>query len=178
MLTLYLVLLEDRSDEAAFLTLYNQYKERFFHRAFTILQDAYWAEDAVHDAFISMAKNFKKILAIPQEEQGAYLVIIVDNKCRDILRKEKKYVLVPEILPKEADDELDEARGTYRRTMELIGEMEDSTREVLERRLVLEMTNKETAQIMGLSEKAVSRRYTAAIDALREQLEREGYRYG
>ena len=178
MLSIYLALLEDRSDEAAFQSVYHQSKEKFLHRARAILEDSHLAEDAVHDAFVSIAKNFKKILAIPRDKRGAYLVIIVDNKCRDILRREKKHIYVPEVYPEQRDDGFGEIPETYRRAMELIRDMDDTAREILERRLVLEMTNKETAKAMGLSEKAVSRRYTAAVAALREQLEKEGCGYG
>ena len=49
------------------------------------------AEDAVHNAFLSIIKEKEKYLYLDSRDFRALSVIIVRNKCIDLLRKEKPY---------------------------------------------------------------------------------------
>lgn len=61
MLPFYITLLDDSNDSDKFETLYIKYRARMIHVAHDVLHNMYDAEDAVHNAFISIARNIKKI---------------------------------------------------------------------------------------------------------------------
>lgn len=44
--------------------LYNEYKERMYYYAYSILHDDYLAEDAVNQAFLGIVQNAEKIFAL------------------------------------------------------------------------------------------------------------------
>lgn len=61
MITIYLSLIDSENDKIKFQEIYEKYKKQMWYVANDILNDNYLAEDAVHDAFIGIAKNFSKI---------------------------------------------------------------------------------------------------------------------
>lgn len=57
MLAIYLALIDDPQDKELFTLLYNEHRQSMFYLANQVLRDEYLAEDAVHDAFLRIAKN-------------------------------------------------------------------------------------------------------------------------
>ena len=68
MLGIYLRLLDTEEEQTRFRQLYEKYRNLMFYVAKGILKDDYLTEDAVHEAFIRIAKNFSKIgeISCPQ----------------------------------------------------------------------------------------------------------------
>lgn len=87
---IYLQMIEDDSDKGKFERLYNTYKQTMYQVAFDILHNNDDAEDAVHDAFVSIAKNIKKISDVDCLKTYSYVVIISERKAIDIYRKNQK----------------------------------------------------------------------------------------
>lgn len=58
---IYLSMIESEADKSLFEQLYIRYKGLMYHIAYRILQNREDAEDAVHQAFVSIAKNIKKL---------------------------------------------------------------------------------------------------------------------
>lgn len=58
---IYFALIDDPSDKELFVQLYNEHRQSMFYIANQVLHDDYLAEDAVHDAFIRVAKNLSRI---------------------------------------------------------------------------------------------------------------------
>ena len=61
MLSLYLAVLDDQSNEEQFIDVYNTYKRLVYHTAYKIMGDSYLAEDVLQEVFLYVAKNFSKI---------------------------------------------------------------------------------------------------------------------
>ena len=61
MLSFFTLSIEDDADKVKFEKIYVLYKKKMWYAANSILSDAYLAEDAVHNAFIGIARNIKKI---------------------------------------------------------------------------------------------------------------------
>ena len=76
---IYLSLLDSREDKNKFTQLYNTYRYTMLYTADNILQDKGLAEDAVHDAFLRIAKNLHKTGAVDSPRTKAFVVIIVRN---------------------------------------------------------------------------------------------------
>ena len=86
----YLMLLEEDADKARFQQLYERYRGPMYRTALRYLKDEGRAQDAVHDSFVKIALHFQKISALSCMEMGSYIVTIVENRCIEILRKEKR----------------------------------------------------------------------------------------
>ena len=88
----YLAMIETEEDRSLFEQVYLKYKGLMYHVAYGILHHREDAEDAVHAAFESMAKNIEKISGVDRPETHAYAVVIVERKAIDILRKNSRTV--------------------------------------------------------------------------------------
>ena len=178
MLELCLAALEDDRDQEEFRALYFRCRDLLFHIAQGFFHDGGRSEEAVQDAFLSAARNFSKISPLNAQEQEAYLVIIVKNKCRDILRREKKYAPEEDApAPACLEDSVHarvEGSDVIDRVAALMGALPQKYREVLQRRLLLEQSSVQIARDLGLSESAVSRRLEKGRSLLAEALRKEG----
>ena len=67
MLSLYLAVLDDQSNEEQFIDVYNTYKRLVYHTAYKIMGDSYLAEDVLQESFVSLVAH----LASPRFSSGA-----------------------------------------------------------------------------------------------------------
>lgn len=87
----YLQLIDSPEEQSRFEELYITYRELMFHVAKGILGNDQDAEDAVHDAFLSMAKNFDKISTADRHKTKAFVVIVVENKAINIYHHKRRH---------------------------------------------------------------------------------------
>lgn len=92
MLGFYLTLLETADEKNKFEELYNKYRDVLYNYAYGILHDRYLAEDAVHNAFLSLTKCLHKIHEVNCKETRNYLIIIVKNSSFKIYNQGKNTV--------------------------------------------------------------------------------------
>ena len=86
---IYLQTIDDSSDKVKFERLYLHYQAFMYRIAYHILKNKQDAEDAVHNAILSIAKNIEKIEdPISRRTQG-YIFIIVERKAIDLYRERK-----------------------------------------------------------------------------------------
>lgn len=100
---IYLQMIETPEEKSKFEQIYLEYKGLMFHIAYEILHNEQDAEDAVHEAFISISENIKKFYDPICPKTHSYIVTIVENKAIDQYRKGKKHQTV---------ELLDEIQGT------------------------------------------------------------------
>ena len=72
-----------------FTELYQQHAGRLFRLAQLILQDPHDAEDAVQEAFLTLARKKDFYRAMSGEKLSAALTVIVKSRAIDILRKRR-----------------------------------------------------------------------------------------
>ena len=87
---LYLQLIDSPQERARFERLYATYRNLMFHVAKRILGNDQDAEDAVHDAFLAIAKNFDKISTDDRHKTKAFVVIVDENKAIDLYHRKKR----------------------------------------------------------------------------------------
>ena len=92
MLSFYLSILEDQEDKSFFEEIYIQYRQKMFYIAQSILHDEGMAEDAVHESFIKIANNIKKIKDENCHKIKAYIVIVTENTSINMYNKKKRQV--------------------------------------------------------------------------------------
>lgn len=89
MLGFYLAMIDTPEEKSVFEELYKEYKSIMYNNAYRILKDNSLAEDAVHNAFLSVIENSKKIYNMDCNERRNYLLIINRNAAYAIYKKNK-----------------------------------------------------------------------------------------
>ncbi len=144
--------------------VYRDNAERLFQLAWLILRDAALAEDAVHVAFVQLAR-----LTEPPESQSAYVYRCVRNAAIDERRRRGRRATEPLIGNEPSSGNLnDECRLLLE---EMLLSLSESQRDVIELRLRLDFTFAEIAEMLGEPLSTVSSRYQRAIKVLRQRAE-------
>ena len=77
---IYLQMTETPEDRSKFEQIYDKYLGLMYHIAHRILGNREDTEDAVHQAFVSIAENIKKIHPADCPKTKSYIVITVERK--------------------------------------------------------------------------------------------------
>ncbi len=85
----YLQMLNTGEERERFAEIYLTYRNEMHYVAMSILHNPHDAEDAVHQAFLSIIKVINKFPAVKSDEAKAYYITIVSNKAVDIIRERK-----------------------------------------------------------------------------------------
>lgn len=88
---IYLQMIDGPEDQSKFEQLYLTYRGLMYYVAESILRNEQDAEDAVHDAFVYVAKNISKISDPNHPKAKAFLVTVVESKAIDLYRKKKRH---------------------------------------------------------------------------------------
>lgn len=89
---IYLQMIENSADKSKFEQIYNTYRGLMFYIANHIVHNSADAEDAVHQAFLSILENLQKIKEVKSPKTKSYIVIITERKALDIIRAQKRTV--------------------------------------------------------------------------------------
>lgn len=167
---IYLQMIESEEDRTKFTELYQRYRRLMFSVAYDILHESYDAEDAVHQAFLSLINNLEKVRQIDSPETRGFLIVITENKAIDIIRKRimERNVVLENDLPG-IDIPLPEDGGLAVAMAKLPAQY----REVLLLRYGLGYSAHEISKILDLEWEAVRKRIQRAKTALKKLLDEE-----
>ena len=174
MINLYLSVLETDDDKNQFEQLYIKYKDKMYSIAYGILHNIEDSEDAVHQTFLTIANNFKKINSMPLDETEAYIIVILRNNSIDIFNKNKK---TSEHLTK-----LDENQAVdidffnkidYHRLIEAILNLPQIYKDVMLMYYLEGFSSKEIAKMFDISINNVCKRLERAKKSLKKELSKE-----
>ena len=176
MLAFYLQMIDDADDKSRFEQLYLEYKSAMFYVADSILHDEFLAEDAVHEAFLRIAKNMKKIGEIKCPQTKSFAVIIVRNISIDLYNKRKKEALTSiddyaGILP--GDERVDDdffRRQDYNELVRAIGQLPQKYKDAVYLCEVCGYSQKEAARLTGIGSEAMKKRIQRAKQMIKERL--------
>ena len=165
---IYLQMIESEEDKSKFEAIYNKYRQLMFVAANRILKNQYDAEDAVHQAFVSIIDNLSTVKEVNCPETRSYVVIITENKAIDIIRSRKRLAgedlteTLPGMdIPLPGDNGLADA----------LAKLPARYREVLLLRFDNGYSTKEIAKMMDMTEGSMQKLIWRAKDALRKQLD-------
>ena len=141
-------------------TLYEIYEQPMYRIAYAVLHDEGLAEDAVSDAFIRIMRKISKFGDCRSDKTKAYIVKVIKSTSINIYRKNKKRYSA-EIPIDEAVQISDNASysGNYSDVSELLAELGDTDRQIVTMRCVEEMSWKEVASNLSLTESNVRKRF-------------------
>jgi len=147
---------------------FNEVVERSLPRALgvarALLGDASLAEDAVQEAFLRVVR--RRDAYVPGRPFGSWFFAILRNVCADARRARARQArLVREVaaLPRAAPGRADRDVSTP----SLLARLPKGEREVLTLRVVQELSFREVAAAMGISEEAAKKRAQRGLRRLR-----------
>lgn len=179
MLGLYLALIDSAEDKSKFEKLYKEYRSTLITVAYSILKDTALAEDAVHETFLTLAKNFNKISDKTCIQIRNYLIIIVRNFSYRIYNKRKKEVYIEnsdENIPNLQNIEIDiEDKESQKKLMELIKTLDEKYADVLILKYFYDLPDKEIAKSLGISLENTKIRIHRGKNMLKVKLSEELY---
>lgn len=159
---IYLNLLDTEEEKSKFEQIYNNYKLTMFYVAKSILKDDYLSEDAVHDAFINIAKSLDNISDVISSRTKGYVVIIVRNISFNILKKQKPFVEIEDFEENVSYDiSLEDeilSKLSFDFIIEEIMNLPVIYKDVLYLSYVEELSTQEISKLINISNEAVKKR--------------------
>jgi len=153
-------------DKPTFELLYKSNYRQMYRFAFSLLEEAEDARDAVSQVFMQMWHSQ------PQLNETAvtgYLMASVRNHCLNTLRTRRLHAAVEEEL--KTEQQLSESRQRQELMDELARVIEENLTEQDKRILALhfdeELTYAETAKVLGISSSAVNKHITRSLSKVR-----------
>ena len=170
----YTQMIDCPEDKTKFEQLYLTYRGLMYNVAFQILHNEHDAEDAVHQAFLSMLKNVGKISQVNCPKTRGYAVIIVERKALNMIRERKKYADSYDLELEGVEITLPEEHSGLPLAMV---QLSARYREALLLRFHHGYTTKEISDILGISHSAALKLIWRARHELSALLEREENHY-
>lgn len=167
----YLQLLETEEDRSKFEALYLMYRDMLYCIAWKYLKNEMDAEDAVHQAFVSIADNFSKIGDLECPETKSYIVITLRCRCYDIIRSKKRrqHVLYEDAI---SDTEVDYDGPIV--LASCLAKLNSRYRDALLLKFHLGLTCKEIAAVYKITEDNATKLVQRARKKLEELGQKEG----
>ena len=162
------------NDKQTLSQVYEELRLTCYHVALAVTKSPAMAEDAVHNAFLSVIKHRDNIFALPSPKRKSKIIIITKNKAIDLLRSQSKLATIDEAedIP---DEQLNlcgiiEGEESYEFLIKCIAELPEIYKCAFELRYVHDMNNQEIAEILDITNKAVSTRIARAKAMLQQKL--------
>ena len=178
---LFLISQVDREDKPKIEYIYNRYHNAMMRMAKERLKRAgiksYMtdAEDVVQNAFMKICKYVKKIdFSVAEKELRTYVLSVVVNESNNFLADYKYVETLGDEYGEISEKDFFEAlsiKDNYNRVVTAIEEMDEKYSITLMYRYTNEMSVKQIAELMGLSEKTVYTRISRGKQKLLEMLE-------
>lgn len=167
---IYLQLIEDEAGKSKFRIIYENYKSLMYRAAYRVLQNPQDSEDALQEAFISIAKNISKVQQPLSPQTRAYVITITENKAIDIYRAKSNNQTM----------ELDETYvgksydfGTESELVEAMKRLPDRYRQAIVLHFYSGYSAREIAALLGLNYDAARKLIYRAKSKLCSELEKD-----
>ena len=177
---LFLTMLDSDEDRSKFVQLYHKYRYFLWYLARERLQDEHLAEDAVQEAFLALTRHMDKVGSVESAATRNFLATIVKNKATDLLRKRQGITEEEEASQKQeaevfGEDLLDQylVQESYERILQTIQKLDEIYRVVFEFKYLHELSDKEIANLLGVTPKVVNVRIFRARKKLQNLLREE-----
>ena len=177
----------DKKDSELIAEYYDKYEQKLYRLAGDIWQ----AEEAVQETFLKVIRYRNMIKRMPEEKRSAYITKTARNIAVDMYRKNKRdkeavcslqgdddsTELADNILWSHADPSVKSNMADEVENRQLItgilGRLSDDDALVLQLRIVRQLSVRETADLMRLTEAAVRKKYERAVKRARKLLMKE-----
>lgn len=177
MISTALALLKTDEQRNVLSEFYQKYKNRFYAIAYSKLHGKTAAEDAVQEAFLRIVDKPEKFFKIEHNKRVAYADVIVRNVAIDMFNKNNAHKI--EELKEDVSDEAytlgleDTVIGSVSKNelLAFILKLPVLQRDILNLKVVCELSNSEIAQKLNVSETVVRQRLFQARKSISSFLE-------
>lgn len=170
MLSVCLAAIDTPEDRDKLQSIYDAYCDGMYHTAYAILGSRQDAEDAVQQAFVSIALHVHKLESAPSPGTQSYVLVTAERKAIDILRSRRPELPLDEerisgiSVPLPGDGGLADAMAV----------LPARYREVLLLHYANGFSTRDISHLTGIKMRSVQKLLWRAKNALREALEKEG----
>ena len=176
---LILLILATEDERLKFERLFEKYQKLLLYKAYAILNDYALAEDAVSEAYIRIYKNLGKIGDTEAPQTVSFLVTIVKNTSLTILSNQKKQGVPNEDIEEESggynmEEDLLSAAITGD-MLKIIEQLKEELRAPFLLKYAHDLSHKEIAALLHISENNVNVRVHRAKSKLAELFREAGY---
>lgn len=159
-------------DKQDFERIYDNYYDRIYKYAYTILLNKEDAEDVTSETFVAAYVNYDSY----DEAKASvvtWLTRIAHNRAVNLVRSAayRKRAAMPENREFAAPGDFTEEIMSSEIILGLYAHLKPEEREFLNLRYVMELKDREIAELLGLQEKAVNKRYQRLLARCRTLLE-------
>ena len=168
----YLSMLGSEEDRSKFERIYRNYRALMFYIANGILRNDSDAEDAVHQAFLSILENMQHISDPDSPAARSYCAIIAEHKAIDIVRSRNRTPDLVSIDDVEYGVEIELPVGSA--LADAMARLPATQREILLLKYVHGYSTYEIAKILGMKRDTVGKALYRAKTILKTELEGEG----
>lgn len=168
-----------RPDDCTLLEqLYQLYDQKMYRLAYSILHDQEQAEDVVQDSFIVLYDKIVKIKEADSARTKRFIMRVVKNKAIDqYWRNRREYGLSEEVKVQSEGQFQDDGKirnVIYKEMLSNIMEvLLDDFKEMVICRSFYELTVRETADLIGITEAAVRKRHERARQLIQNIIEED-----
>ena len=149
-------------------TLYRLYEQPMYFVAYKILHDEYLAEDAVHEAFLRLIRNRRKIADPASPTARSYVYKTIKSAALDLYRKQKKQHENCLLLDEAMENTIMAAEPTDFLPQSLLAELPPKYAAVMRCLFLDRLSIRETAAVLEISEALVRKRCERARKQLKE----------
>ncbi len=170
----------DQNDSLKLQQLYKTYEQPMYRIAYAVLHNSELAEDAVSDAFIRIIGKLSRIKEVDSPKTKKYIVKIIKSTSINIYRKNKQFYVHELPIDEQTMQIPDPAANAEERAMsgvndELLKSVSETDRKIIMLRCNDEMSWKEVAGEMSLTESNVRKRFERARKKIIEMRGEEYY---
>lgn len=166
-----------QSDSEKLEQLYTRYEQKMYVVAFSVLHNEWQAEDAVQEAFVRLLRNIRKLKDVESVKTRTYVLNTIKSTAIDQYRRNqaqnKQCVPLGEMEIADKRDDTMEIIGRLAGKMvldEILGELPETYRDVIMYRCVHQLSVKETAAVLEITEEAVRKRQQRAMQKIRKTI--------
>ena len=140
-----------------------------YRMAFSLVENAEDAKDAVHQVFAQMWRGKPQI---SEDSIRGYLLAATRNQCLHLLRQRQLWRKMEDELKRDVQESRDEEREELLQALQQVIEnnLTEQDKRVLQLHYDEEMTYAETASVLGISTSAVNKHITRSLARIRETL--------
>ena len=185
LLAIYISMLDTEGERSRISELYDENKLVLLSLAKNMLNNRELAEDAVHSAFLSIIESKKKYFELDSRNFRYLAVLIVKNKCIDILREQNKYSGTPldemEFCIEAGGKSVEEQvmfESEYEAVRGHLKAIDVISKQVLVMKYYYGMSYKEIGAELGLTQKQIDNRIMKAKTKVRNLIGREAWNNG
>lgn len=168
MLSFFLALIDEEEQKEKFVILYERYCSLMLNVAYRYLNDRFLAEDAVHEAFLAVAKNIRKVGEPDSAETRAYLLTVTRGCAIKLYRKFENETPDGDAVKERIETSSVSAENEFiayddaAALKQAVKDLPDIYREPLLLRVVYGYSYKQIAKIVGVSEQGCRKRVERA----------------